>query len=113
MTILSVLHGMFGILVLLGIAYLFSNNKRRVNWRLVGIGLLIQLTFGVLVIKGNELGALFSPLGWPKRLFEWIAEGFVLLLGFTLYRISISSEVRLYFEATLHTLEVSSPIHQA
>lgn len=83
MTILSVLHGMFGILVLLGIAYLFSNNKRRVNWRLVGIGLLIQLTFGVLVIKGNELGALFSPLGWPKRLFEWIAEGFVLLLGFT------------------------------
>ncbi|MEK6757031.1 MAG: nucleoside transporter C-terminal domain-containing protein [Bacteroidota bacterium] len=83
MTILSVLHGIFGMVVLLGIAFLFSNNKRRVNWRLVGMGLLIQITFGILVIKGQELGAIFAPLAWPKKLFEWIAEGFVLILGFT------------------------------
>lgn len=81
--ILSLLHGLFGIGVILGIAFLFSNNKRRVNWRLVGMGLLIQSVFGILVIKGAELGKLFAPLGWPKILFGWIAEGFVVVLGFT------------------------------
>ncbi|MBI4428029.1 MAG: NupC/NupG family nucleoside CNT transporter [Ignavibacteriales bacterium] len=83
MTILSLLQGILGIVVLLGIAFLFSNNKRRINWRLVGTGLAIQVTFGTLVIKGHEMGAVFSPLGWPKALFEKIAEGFVVILGFT------------------------------
>src|SRR3989304_474676 len=83
MTLLSFLHGVFGIGVLLGIAFLFSNNKRRINWRLVGTGLLLQVTFGILVIKGQELGEFFGPLGWAKVAFGWIAEGFVVILGFT------------------------------
>lgn len=83
MTILSFLHGLFGIGVLLGIAFLFSNNKRLINWRLVAMGLAIQATFGVLVIKGEELSKWFSPLGWVKIAFGWIAEGFVVILGFT------------------------------
>jgi concentrative nucleoside transporter, CNT family len=83
MSFLSVLHGAFGILVLLAIAFVFSNNKRRVNWRLVGMGLLIQITFGIIVIKGSELASFFSPLGWPKVAFEAIATGFVVILGFT------------------------------
>jgi CNT family concentrative nucleoside transporter len=83
MDVLNVLHGIFGIALILGIAFTFSNNKRHVNWRLVAMGLLIQSVFGILVIKGTELGALFAPLGWPKVLFGWIAEGFVVILGFT------------------------------
>jgi CNT family concentrative nucleoside transporter len=83
MTLLSILHGLLGIGVVLGIALLFSNNRRRVNWRLVGTGLAIQLTFGILVIKGQDLGEYFSPLGWVKTLFQWIAEGFVVILSFT------------------------------
>ncbi len=55
MSFLSVLHGAFGILVLLAIAFVFSNNKRRVNWKLVGMGLLLQISFGILVVKGDEL----------------------------------------------------------
>ncbi len=84
MNLFSILHGIFGIGVVLGIAFLFSNNKRRVNWRLVATGLGIQIVFGVLVIKGRQLGEFFSPLGWPKALFEVIAEGFVVILGFTM-----------------------------
>ncbi len=83
MTILSFLHGAFGICVLLGIAFLFSNSKRRINWRLVGTGLALQIAFGILVIKGESLGEYFSPLAWPKTLFGWIAEAFVVILGFT------------------------------
>lgn len=83
MSIFSTLHGIVGIGVILGIAWLFSNNKRRVNWRLVGVGLALQAAFGILVIKGQELGEVFSPLGWPKQLFQIIAEAFVVILGFT------------------------------
>lgn len=83
MNALSTLHGIVGIGVILGIAWLFSNNKRNVNWRLVGVGLAIQAIFGILVIKGQELGEVFSPLGWPKQLFQLIAEAFVVILGFT------------------------------
>ena len=83
MTLASVAHGLLGIAVLLAIAWLFSNNRTRVNWRLVGTGLLIQVTFGVLVIKGADLGGIFGPLGWPKEFFGYIAEGFVVVLGFT------------------------------
>lgn len=83
MSIFSTLHGIVGIGVILGIAWLFSNNKRRVNWRLVSVGLALQAAFGILVIKGQELGEVFSPLGWPKQLFQIIAEAFVVILGFT------------------------------
>jgi CNT family concentrative nucleoside transporter len=83
MSLFSTVHGIIGIGVLLGIAWLFSNNKRRVNWRLVATGLGIQIFFGILVIKGTELGEMFSPLGWPKAGFQWIAEGFVVVLSFT------------------------------
>lgn len=83
MTLLSFLQGLFGIAVLLGIAWLFSNNRRRVNWRLVGTGLALQIVFGILVIKGAELGEFFGPLGWPKLAFGGIAEAFVVILGFT------------------------------
>lgn len=84
MTFFSVIHGLFGIVFLLGIALLFSNNKKRVNWRLVGMGLLIQITFGILVIKGTALGVYFAPFGWLKLAFEKIAEAFVVILGFTM-----------------------------
>ncbi|MGE5401674.1 MAG: NupC/NupG family nucleoside CNT transporter [Ignavibacteriales bacterium] len=83
MFINSLLRGILGILVIIGLAFLFSNNKRRINWRLVLSGLLLQVIFAILVIKGNELGSFFAPLAWPKRLLEAVGYGFVLILGFT------------------------------
>lgn len=83
MTPLSVLNGLLGIAVLLAIAFVFSNNRRRIDWRLVGAGFLLQLLFAVLMLKGTQLGVYFSPLGWPKRLFEYVSYGFVRLLSFT------------------------------
>ncbi|HEX9615084.1 MAG TPA: nucleoside transporter C-terminal domain-containing protein, partial [Bacteroidota bacterium] len=83
MTVLSFFQGILGIAVLLGIAWAFSNNRRRVNWKLVGTGLSLQAVFGILVIKGETLALYFSPLGWVKVAFGFIAEGFVVVLGFT------------------------------
>ncbi|RYD16011.1 MAG: NupC/NupG family nucleoside CNT transporter [Lysobacteraceae bacterium] len=68
----SVAFGLFGLAVLVGIAFAFSNNKRAVDWRLVGTGVLLQIVFAALVLK--------LPLG--RDLFDAIATGFVKLLGF-------------------------------
>jgi CNT family concentrative nucleoside transporter len=44
-------HGVLGIILILGIAFLFSNNKRRINYRLVVSGMLLQVLIAVLVLK--------------------------------------------------------------
>ena len=77
-------QGLIGIAVLLGIAFLFSNNKKMVNWRLVLIGVSIQFIFAIFIIKGSDLGTLFYPLSWVKLVLEWIGGGIVLLLQFTI-----------------------------
>lgn len=44
-------HSLLGIAVIIGIAFLMSNNKTRINWRLVTTGLLMHVTLGALVLK--------------------------------------------------------------
>ncbi|MBI4124369.1 MAG: NupC/NupG family nucleoside CNT transporter, partial [Deltaproteobacteria bacterium] len=49
--------GILGIVVLLGLAFLLSNNKRNINWHTVGVGLALQVGIGFLLIKweaGNQ-----------------------------------------------------------
>lgn len=80
---ISLFRGMAGILLLVGISFLLSNNKSKINWRLVGGGLALQLIFAVLILKGESLRQIFAPLGWPKDFFNWISYFFVLVLNFT------------------------------
>ena len=80
---MDIIHGIFGMLGLIGIAWLFSNNKRNVNWNLVSRGVALQVGLGIFIIKGSEMGAFFAPLGWPKWIFSQISSFFVLLLGYT------------------------------
>jgi CNT family concentrative nucleoside transporter len=83
MDIVALLRGILGLAVILGLALLLSNNRRRINWRTVGAGLGLQLVLAVFILKGNEMGAVFSPLGWPKAFFAWVSSFFVLVLNFT------------------------------
>jgi CNT family concentrative nucleoside transporter len=45
------------------IAYIFSNNKKRINYRLVVSGLIMQLTIGVLILKIPVVTSFFQFLG--------------------------------------------------
>ena len=81
---ISFLRGVGGIILLLGIAFLFSNNKRRINWRLVVTGITIQILFAVFIIHSEILRHWFFPLGWPKDLVNWLGTAIVSLLGFTM-----------------------------
>ncbi len=83
MDIVSILRGVIGLGLLIGIAFLLSNNKKAINWRLVGGGLLLQIVFAVLILKGEVLKTYFAPLGWPKDFFNWVSGFFVLVLNFT------------------------------
>jgi len=77
------LRGILGIAILLGIAFLISNNKKKINWRLVLSGLAIQIVLAIFIIKGDQLGSFFGPLGWIKEFFRFVSSFFVLILNFT------------------------------
>lgn len=83
MDIISVLRGLIGILLLIGISFLISNNKKKVNWRLVISGLSLQFVFALLILKGESMRSFFAPLAWPKDFFASISYVFVLVLNFT------------------------------
>jgi CNT family concentrative nucleoside transporter len=67
------LMGLVGIAAMLGLAWLLSANRRRVNWRLVGMGVLLQALFGVVVLK----------TAFGRALFSGANVAFTRLLGFT------------------------------
>lgn len=48
---MTFLWGLFGIAVVLGIGFLFSTNRKRINWRTVIGGLAFQLAFAFIVLK--------------------------------------------------------------
>ncbi len=83
MDFISIFRGMFGIILLVGIAFLFSNNKKQINWRLVITGLSLQFIFALLIIKGEYFAQFFAPLGWAKLFFTWVSSFFVIVLNFT------------------------------
>ncbi|UGS20780.1 NupC/NupG family nucleoside CNT transporter [Flavobacterium cyclinae] len=69
----SLLRGILGMFALLGIAYLFSSNRKAVNWKTIGIGLGVQLILAVGVLK----------VGFVKTGFEFVGSLFVKVLDFT------------------------------
>jgi CNT family concentrative nucleoside transporter len=79
---MSIFRGIIGILLIVGITFLFSNNKRKVNWRLVGIGLGMQMIFAIFIIHGKKLGSWFFILEWPKIIIEWLGGAVIKLLMF-------------------------------
>ncbi len=56
-------QGIFGIILILAIAFLFSNNKKNINYRLVLSGLGLQLLIGILVLKIPAVTSFFQLLG--------------------------------------------------
>jgi CNT family concentrative nucleoside transporter len=71
--IISLLRGILGMASLIAIAYLFSNNRRKIPWRLVGIGLSIQLVLAVSILY----------ISWVAKIFDFVGRGFVKILDFT------------------------------
>jgi CNT family concentrative nucleoside transporter len=78
----SVMFGLFGLVVLLGIAWLFSAKKSVVDWRLVLIGVVLQISFAAVVLLVPGGRDVFDSLGHGfVRLLEFNREGSVFIFG--------------------------------
>ena len=64
-------QGLLGILLILGIAYACSNNKKKINYRLVACGLGLQMAISLLVLKVPMVTNFFK---WMGRIIGHIEE---------------------------------------
>lgn len=59
----------FGLMTMVAIAYAFSNNKKKIQWRTVISGLLLQMFLGLIILKTTPGRAVFE---YAKRMFNGI-----------------------------------------
>jgi len=62
-TFTSIWRGILGMIALVFIAYLFSSNKKAINWKTAGIGLAFQLLIAIGVLKIPFIQAAFEAVG--------------------------------------------------
>jgi CNT family concentrative nucleoside transporter len=67
-------HGIIGIIFILGLAFLFSNNKKRINYRLVASGLTLQVLIAVLILRVSAVQHFFEFLGKGMQKIEQFAK---------------------------------------
>ena len=72
-SITSVIRGIIGMSSIVFIAYLLSNNKKRIDWKTIIIGLSSQLIIAVAVLK----------IDFVRMVFEKIGQGFLAIVTFT------------------------------
>jgi CNT family concentrative nucleoside transporter len=75
----SVLRGIIGIAVVVSIAFLFSEKKSKIPWKIVGIGLLFQIILAFLIL--NPFGVSF--LEYFRLGFQLLGKMFVAILDFS------------------------------
>jgi CNT family concentrative nucleoside transporter len=63
--------GLLGIVLILGVSFLMSNNRKAINYRTVGVGLLMQVSLAVFILK-TETG---------QVTFQWLGDSINTLLG--------------------------------
>ena len=72
-SITSIVRGIIGLSSIILIAYLFSNNKKRIDWKTIIIGLSTQLVIAVAVLR----------VEFVRMIFEKIGQGFLAIVTFT------------------------------
>ncbi|WP_430811532.1 MULTISPECIES: NupC/NupG family nucleoside CNT transporter [unclassified Carboxylicivirga] len=70
---MGILRGLMGMAVLIGIAWLFSLNRKAISWKVVGLGLGMQVLLAICV--------LYVP--FVQSIFEFFGKLFTLVLDFT------------------------------
>lgn len=74
--------GIIGIIVILGLAYLWSNNRRKINYRLVITGILLQVALAIFILKVPVGQEIFAFLGKAiNKLLDFSKEGGLFVFG--------------------------------
>ncbi|WP_336514096.1 NupC/NupG family nucleoside CNT transporter [Pollutibacter soli] len=71
---IGLLRGLLGLVFLLGLCYIFSNNRKAINWKLVGIGIFAQIAFALGVLSGGKYNIF-------RIVIQWLSEKFVEIIN--------------------------------
>ena len=78
----SFFRGISGIFILLLFAYLLSNNKSKIQWKTVFIGLSLQILIAISVLKISIIKSIFETIGiFFVKLLEYTGSGIEMLFG--------------------------------
>lgn len=84
----SIIRGIIGIFILIFIAFLLSNNKKKINWKLVIIGIFTQIFLAMAILKGENLYFTFGEnqfnLNFIRIIFDLGGKIFTKILSFSL-----------------------------
>jgi len=61
--------GLLGVAAVIATCYLMSSARNRIDWRTVAWGLILQVIFAVLIIRGDSIAAFFNFLPIEHSLF--------------------------------------------
>ena len=76
------LIGILGIFSILGIAYLFSNNRKKIDFKLIVWGISLQIFFAILILKVPGGKAVFDIIdSIIKKILEFSVDGSKFLFG--------------------------------
>ena len=74
--------GLLGVVLILAVAFLFSNNRKAINYRTVGVGLLLQILLGIFILKTALGKEIFSALGkGVTRIIDFSNDGAMFVFG--------------------------------
>ena len=76
---ISILRGVIGVLLVIAIAYVFSEKRNKISWKVVGYGLIFQISLAFLIL--NPFGISF--LEYFRLGFEILGKVFVAILDFS------------------------------
>jgi CNT family concentrative nucleoside transporter len=82
LSLISILRGIFGLLVLFGVAFIFSKNRKGIDWKLVTKGTILQVILAILILKVPMVSDVFDFLAKAfARVIEFAHNGAVFLFG--------------------------------
>jgi CNT family concentrative nucleoside transporter len=80
--LLNVARGLLGIVAFIGLAWCFSANRRAIPWRLVGTGVVLQVVFGLLVLRVDAVRGVVDAVGrFFVRILDFNEAGARFLFG--------------------------------
>ena len=101
------LFGILGVVFILALAYLMSNNRKKINFKTVGIGFLLQISLAVFIFKVPLGQKIFLGIGLLiQKILDFAVQGgqFVFggLMDYKIFDVVFGSGHRIFALQLLH-----------
>ena len=89
---MSRLIGILGIIFILGLAYLMSNNRKAINLKTIGVGFVLQIAFAIFIFKVPLGEKIFMGLGmFIRKILDFASDGGSFVFGPLMDKIKLAS----------------------